>query len=388
MMNKEEGLKITHGISQLLAKRFFFYSDFEKSLLEWVDLNRIKVDYEILGVSVNRRSIYGLRLGSGEKRILVWSQMHGNESTMTRALFSALNRNQFVGVLKNISLYIIPVLNPDGLDQWTRNNANEVDLNRDAVDRSQPESRLLLEYIERVQPHFCFNLHDQRSIYGSLDGLTAMQLSFLAPAGDLPRTINDTRLASMLVINRIHSCLSKMYQSRTGRYNDSFNIDCFGDYLTSLNIPVVLFEAGHHSDDYNRNEVMGLMSDCLLHALESVANDFNLLDNDTLSRKRDSQNTITSNYESISEMSSCFVDLLLIKVPSKGDRVDVGVMFKEKIVEDVLCFFPVVCSINDPDVKNGHRVIDCSTMTTDDLDFEINQDGLIQSEVLNIDVFY
>lgn len=388
MMNKEEGLKITHGISQLLTKRFFFYSDFEKSLLEWVDLNRIKVDYEILGVSVNRRSIYGLRLGSGEKRILVWSQMHGNESTMTRALFSALNRNQFVGVLKNISLYIIPVLNPDGLDQWTRNNANEVDLNRDAVDRSQPESRLLLEYIERVQPHFCFNLHDQRSIYGSLDGLTAMQLSFLAPAGDLPRTINDTRLASMLVINRIHSCLSKMYQSRTGRYNDSFNIDCFGDYLTSLNIPVVLFEAGHHSDDYNRNEVMGLMSDCLLHALESVANDFNLLDNDTLSRKRDSQNTITSNYESISEMSSCFVDLLLIKVPSKGDRVDVGVMFKEKIVEDVLCFFPVVCSINDPDVKNGHRVIDCSTMTTDDLDFEINQDGLIQSEVLNIDVFY
>jgi murein tripeptide amidase MpaA len=50
------------------------------------------------------------------------------------------------------------MLNPDGADMYTRLNANEVDLNRDSQNLTQPESAARNDLF---QPH-CFNLHDQR----------------------------------------------------------------------------------------------------------------------------------------------------------------------------------------------------------------------------------
>jgi murein tripeptide amidase MpaA len=56
------------------------------------------------------------------------------------------------------------MLNPDGADMYTRLNANEVDLNRDSQNLTQPESKVLREIFDLFQPHYCFNLHDQRTI--------------------------------------------------------------------------------------------------------------------------------------------------------------------------------------------------------------------------------
>jgi murein tripeptide amidase MpaA len=57
------------------------------------------------------------------------------------------------------------MLNPDGALNFTRVNANKVDLNRDAVDRKAKESKLLRKVLEDFNPEFCFNLHDQRTIF-------------------------------------------------------------------------------------------------------------------------------------------------------------------------------------------------------------------------------
>jgi hypothetical protein len=75
--------------------------------------------------------------------------MHGNESTTTKALFDFLN------VLQNGSLincYVTLVLlysnvESDGADMYTRLNANEVDLNRDSQNLTQPESKVLREIL-------------------------------------------------------------------------------------------------------------------------------------------------------------------------------------------------------------------------------------------------
>ena len=67
---------------------------------------RIQID--LLGKSVNNSPIYGLKIGSGIKKILIWSQMHGNETTCTRALCELikviLNSESYK---KNISFLII-----------------------------------------------------------------------------------------------------------------------------------------------------------------------------------------------------------------------------------------------------------------------------------------
>src|SRR5690606_4673721 len=56
-------------------------------------VNRYKKIFQvkILGESVEGKPIYSLTLGNGSKKILMWSQMHGNESTTTKAVFDLLN---------------------------------------------------------------------------------------------------------------------------------------------------------------------------------------------------------------------------------------------------------------------------------------------------------
>ena len=78
----------------------------------------------------------------------MWSQMHGNETTTTKALIDCFNlfesNNEFSNtILNSCTLYIIPILNPDGAEKYTRFNSNSVDLNRDAQNLSQAESKVL-----------------------------------------------------------------------------------------------------------------------------------------------------------------------------------------------------------------------------------------------------
>lgn len=102
----------------------------------------------LLGHSVNGIPIQLYQIGQGKKKILMWSQMHGNESTTTKALFDLLNYLKHQPeILHHLSIYFIPMLNPDGAKVYTRVNANGIDLNRDAFDCAQPESKCLKKHM-------------------------------------------------------------------------------------------------------------------------------------------------------------------------------------------------------------------------------------------------
>ncbi len=102
----------------------------------------------VIGKSVLGEPIYKYQIGSGSIKIFMWSQMHGNESTTTKGLFDFLNllksgSNIANQLLNSFTFCVLPMLNPDGARLYTRVNANEVDLNRDAQELSQPESKVL-----------------------------------------------------------------------------------------------------------------------------------------------------------------------------------------------------------------------------------------------------
>ncbi len=137
-----------------------------------LDQLKKSIPIEVIGTSVLNNPIYGLQIGTGPKRILMWSQMHGNESTTTKALFDLLHTllsddPAIAAILKACTLYIIPILNPDGAQAYTRVNANDVDLNRDAQALTQPESKVLRAVFESFKPHYCYNLHGQRTIFSA-----------------------------------------------------------------------------------------------------------------------------------------------------------------------------------------------------------------------------
>ena len=122
------------------------------------------------GFSEENRDLVCYKFGSGPTNVLAWSQMHGNETTGTKALLDYIsmlftNVTELDYLLQSVSIYMIPVLNPDGADLFTRVNAKGVDLNRDAINFESLELKFLKAVLDQVQPKYCFNLHDQRNIF-------------------------------------------------------------------------------------------------------------------------------------------------------------------------------------------------------------------------------
>ena len=184
---------------------------------------------EVAGRSVEDREIFAVKLGSGPNRVLAWSQMHGNESTTTKALLDFIQACQLNPPrwLEGVELLLIPVLNPDGARAYTRFNANKIDLNRDAQKLSQPESLVLRRLFDSFKPHYCLNLHDQRTIYGAGTPPRSATLSFLAPAADPERGFSASRRRAAGLIGMIVE--SAQSEIGIGRYDDTFNLDCVGD---------------------------------------------------------------------------------------------------------------------------------------------------------------
>lgn len=104
--------------------------------------NRYKISNE--GNSVHSRVVSSFEFGQGPFRVLIWSQMHGNESTTTKAVYDLIyyflsqnfKTSDCAELLEHLTIKVIPMLNPDGSFEWTRVNANAVDLNRDAKSKA------------------------------------------------------------------------------------------------------------------------------------------------------------------------------------------------------------------------------------------------------------
>ncbi|AYN68004.1 DUF2817 domain-containing protein [Euzebyella marina] len=321
-------------------------------------LNNLPSSYKIehVGSSVLGKSINAVKIGTGKEKVFMWSQMHGNESTTTKAvcdLFNFLVSDDVLAksILNHCTLMIIPMLNPDGAEAYTRVNTNEVDLNRDAQDRSQPESNVLRDVFERFEPDFCFNLHDQRTIFNVGESNKPATVSFLAPAHDEERSISPSRAISMKLIVAMNEMLQGIIPNRIGRYDDSFNANCVGDTFQMLNTPTILFESGHSPNDYMREQTREYIFLSLLKALNVIA-------------ESKVENFSIEKYNLIPENSKHFVDILLINADglkeNNSSKITIPVQFKETLINGSLEFVPEYYNPEDTEIKYGHLTIDCS----------------------------
>lgn len=235
-----------------------------------------KMRFETIGQSVDGRKIFGRKFGDGPIRILMWSQMHGNESTTTKALFDLMNfleseESPAKSFCTKFSLFMVPMLNPDGSHAYTRENASGKDLNRDFCDVSQPETKALLTVFDNFQPDYCFNLHDQRTIFGAGDSGRPATVSFLSPSFNEARDTNLVREKAMSVIMAMNDALQKEIPGQVARFDDGFNPNCAGDSFQLKGIPTILFEAGHFPGDYNREVTRRLIFTSYLVALQNIS---------------------------------------------------------------------------------------------------------------------
>lgn len=320
---------------------------------------------QIIGKSVLGKSIYSYEIGEGKTRILLWSQMHGNESTTTKALFDFLNvlhsgSELAQKLLNTFTFCSIPMLNPDGATLYTRENANKVDLNRDSQELTQPESRLLRETFEVFKPDYCFNLHDQRTIFGVSDTGKPATLSFLAPSYNEEREINESRLKAINLIASINEVLQEYLPNQIGRFDDSFNINCIGDTFQYLGVPTLLFEAGHFANDYEREETRKYVFMALISSFTSLC-----------------ENVIVSNginkYLNIPQNKVVFYDFMYKNIKINYDGIEIitnfASQYKEELIENRVCFNAYVSQIGDLENYFGHFEYDAKgALYKDDFD--------------------
>jgi protein MpaA len=149
----------------------------------------------VLGRSVDGRAIVAFEVGDAgsRRRELVVGCIHGNEAAGV-----AVARKLEGASPPGLDLWIVPVLNPDGLAAGTRGNADGVDLNRNFPWRwrrlsgvfysgpralSEPESRIAFRLIRRLRPQVSIWFHQHLALVDRSGGRVGVERHFAALVG-------------------------------------------------------------------------------------------------------------------------------------------------------------------------------------------------------------
>ncbi|OHB74611.1 MAG: hypothetical protein A2Z25_15715 [Planctomycetes bacterium RBG_16_55_9] len=155
--------------------------------------------YRIAGASVEGRPMLYVALGQGPDVTFILGTIHGNEpagTVLVRRLTRHLEQNR--ELLTGRTVVLLPVANPDGLVYGKRQNAHDVDLNRNfiAANRrgdvqggpdalSEPEAKAIYQLIQQYSPDRIVSLHQPLACI-DYDGPGQQLANHIAQFCDLP----------------------------------------------------------------------------------------------------------------------------------------------------------------------------------------------------------
>ncbi len=290
-----------------------------------------------LGRSIEGRPIFLVSIGQGDTDVFLWSQMHGNEPTATLAIFDILNflksedyKDEKEEILSNTKLHFLPMLNPDGAEIYRRRNALGIDINRDALRLQSPEGQILKRVRDSLEADFGFNLHDQSTYYNAERTEKPATISYLAPAYNYEKEINDVRANAMKVIVFMNNIIQEYAPGQVGRYNDDFEPRAFGDNIQKWGTSAILIESGGYAKDLEKQEIRKLNYVSILSAIYTIA-------------KGNYKDISLDSYEKIPENDRKLFDLKIAGVTyellGKDYIIDLGIQRPEVDFEDHLDFW-------------------------------------------------
>jgi hypothetical protein len=308
-----------------LTHRRFKHSD----IMPLIDKLKYKNGFtvKVVGKSVEGRELKLITIGKGKTKIFMWSQMHGDEPTATAALFDIFNfinapeNKEFCTALfERVSLYFLPMVNPDGAERFKRRNFYDIDLNRDASRLQCPEALILKSVFDSLKADFGFNLHDQSHRYSVGNSFRTATISFLAPAYNYEKDFNDVRGNAVKLIGNMFNSLSQFIPGHIAKYSDEYEPRAFGDNFQKWGTSTILIESGGWKDDPEKQFIRKINFIALLSAFKSIAEESYV-------------NTSSEIYESIPFNDKYIFDLILrnltLKSGNKKITIDVGINLDE-----------------------------------------------------------
>ncbi len=309
------------------------------------------------GKSYQNRDIFLVKAGNGPTNVLLWSQMHGDEATATMALldiFHFLSQNDELNafrdkILSELTLYFVPMLNPDGAEVFERRTAQGIDMNRDAVKLQTPEARLLKQLQNELKPEFGFNLHDQNIRYTAGKTRNPATVSFLAPPIDAQNTVNAVRQRAIQLIVQLNRRLQTIIPDQVGRWSDEFEPRAFGENMQIWGTSTVLVESGGYANDPEKQYIRKLNFVLLLDAFYQIAT------RSYAAEKMDE-------YQAIPHNERYLFDLLIRRVSIHDSLVDIGINRAEKTLPGSPSFYhtSTIDDWGDLSVFYGYEELDVS----------------------------
>ena len=125
-------------------------------------------------------------------QVLVVGQVHGDECAPAFVVNELRERPP-----ENYGLWLIPTLNPEGHFRGTRRNGSGVDINRDGLVQSAPETKALMAFTRLVAPDLTVHLHSPLYWIGYFNGslakdvgsklVSALGMDVLYSSGENPK---------------------------------------------------------------------------------------------------------------------------------------------------------------------------------------------------------
>ena len=231
-----------------------------------------------VGRSAQDRPLRTITFGEGSTDLLLWSQMHGDEATATRALADLV---EFFAAREDLELHrrlrrhlritMLPMLNPDGAEAHRRETADGIDLNRDAARLASPEARALAALRDRLQSAFGFNLHDQDVRRRAGPGGDQVAFALLAPRIDQQDTWDPVRERAGRLAATMAAATLEILPNRVARWSDEYDPRAFGERFQRAGTSTVLVETGALPDDPEKERLRTHLAALLLTTFDRLA---------------------------------------------------------------------------------------------------------------------
>lgn len=243
------------------------YEDMIKALKDIEQTSQGKVEVFTLdeyGKSEQGRSFYAAKVGTGPVKVWIQAQIHGDEKLTTRAVldllktFGSSGGKDIKAMLNNLTIYAVPMYNPDGSIMNTRttmlydngepkrNDSGKpltVDLNRDwaAAGFKAKESLAFYKYWADVKPDYAVDLHHQgfKTVYGTNES-TSMSLGVsLAPDGPTLPNVKDYNDVTRQMQVYVYDALKQYGYTHIDRYqvgdgDKRYEIDIKGGVVSAM----------------------------------------------------------------------------------------------------------------------------------------------------------
>jgi hypothetical protein len=341
-----------------IKERAFSYDLWLTLVDEWS--NSPMLDVTEIGQTYEGKPIHQIKFGTGPIHICAWSQMHGDEATATMAIADILRllstKSDTFSKMReklhqNITLFIIPRLNADGAERWTRETALGIDMNRDAIKLYSAEAKILSQWAHKINPLFSFNLHDQHRLYSVGNTPHQTHIALLATTGDENGTWTESRLRAGKLANRLTKIVQGIYPNKIAKWTDEYNPRAFGDYFQGQNFGLLLLESGGCGWDLEKQSLRKTNACLLLDAINAISN-------------KEWQNEDISTYESLLTNERNIFDIKLVNAPlnqeNKFARADLGMNIKEEFINGKIEFTWTIEEIGDLQIFSGLTEIDAS----------------------------